>query len=159
MSGADKIITELYGRMYNFMLDYAERRLENRALAEEAVQETFKIAWIKQDDLCSSIRPKGWLMNTLKNVISNMRRNQETASRVMGEYLAANCRDMAITEDGIRFEILYGDAAESEELKLIKELADGASYYEMAERRGITVPTCRKRVQRAREVLQKKFLK
>lgn len=75
----------------------------------------------------------------------------------MREYLAANCRDIAISEDSVRFEIIYGDMAESEELKLIKELADGCSYLEMAEKRGISVMACRKRVQRARETLQKKF--
>ena len=157
MSQPNEVVTELYLTMYDFLLDFAERRLGNHSLAEEAVQETFRIAWMKQDDLCNSLRPKGWLMNTLKNVISNMRRNQETADRVMREYLAANCRDIAISEDSVRFEIIYGDMAESEELKLIKELADGCSYLEMAEKRGISVMACRKRVQRARETLQKKF--
>lgn len=157
MSQPNEVVTELYLTMYDFFLDYAERRLGNHSLAEEAVQETFRIAWMKQDDLCKSVRPKGWLMNTLKNVIFNMRRNQETADRVMREYLAANCRDIAISEDSVRFEIIYGDMAESEELKLIKELADGCSYLEMAEKRGISVMACRKRVQRARETLQKKF--
>lgn len=157
MSQPNEVVTELYLTMYDFLLDYAERRLGNHSLAEEAVQETFRIAWMKQDDLCKSVRPKGWLMNTLKNVVSNMRRNQETADRVMREYLAANCRDIAISEDSVRFEIIYGDMAESEELKLIKELADGCSYLEMAEKRGISVMACRKRVQRARETLQKKF--
>lgn len=159
MSQPNKVVTELYIRMYDFMLDFAERRLGNHSLAEEAVQETFKIAWMKQDDLCNSMRPKGWLLNTLKNVISNMRRNQETANRVLREYLTANCHNIAITEDSIRFEIMYGDMEESEELKLIKEIADGCSYLEMAEKRGISVLACRKRVQRAREILQKKFMK
>ena len=159
MSQPNEVVTELYLNMYDFLLDFAERRLGNHSLAEEAVQETFRIAWMKQDELCKSVRPKGWLTNTLKNVISNMRRNQETADRVMREYLAANCHDIAITEDSVRFEIMYGDMAESEELKLIKELADGSSYYEMAEKRGINVVACRKRVQRARELLQKKFSK
>lgn len=159
MSRPNEIVTELYMEMYDFLLDYAEIQLGSHSLAEEAVQETFKIAWIKQDDLCNSLRPKGWLMNTLKHVLSNMRRNQDTATRVMREYLAANCHDIAISEDSVRLEIMYGDIAESEELKLIKELADGFSYFEMAQKRGISVLACRKRVQRAREALQKKFLK
>ena len=159
MSQPNEVVTELYLNMYDFLLDFAEKRLGSHSLAEEAVQETFRIAWMKQDDLCASMRPKGWLMNTMKNVISNMRRNQETADRVMREYLAANFHDIAITEDSVRFEIMYGDMAESEDLKLIKELADGASYFEMAQRRGISILACRKRVQRAREALQKKFSK
>lgn len=80
MSQPNEVITELYMRMYDFLLDYAEIRLENYSLAEEAVQETFKIACLKQDALCNGVRPEGWLVNTLKNVISNMRRNQETAN-------------------------------------------------------------------------------
>lgn len=154
MSQPNEVVTELYIHMYDFLLDYAQRRLSNLCLAEEAVQETFRIAWIKQDVLCDSMHPKGWLVNTLKNVISNIRNNQITANRATRDYLTANCHNIAITEDSIRVEILFGDMAESEELKLMKEVADGYSYLEMAEKRRISVASCRKRVQRAREVLK-----
>lgn len=159
MSQPNELITELYLRMYDFLVDYAKASLGNLSLAEEAVQETFVIAWQKQDAISSSLKPEGWLVNTLKNVISNMRKNQESGKRLLREYIAACCHDISIKEDSARIEILYEDIAETEEMKLIKEMAfEGCSYLEMAERRGISVPACRKRVQRAREVLRKKIL-
>ena len=45
-----------------------------------------------------------------------------------------------------------------EEFQLLKEMAvDGKSHLEMAQARGISVNACKKRVQRAKEVLQKKI--
>ena len=65
---------------------------------------------------------------------------------------------MATSRDYLDLEILYGDISQTEEFKLLKEMAlDGKSYQQMAESRGITLATCRKRVQRAREKLQKKI--
>ena len=54
--------------------------------------------------------------------------------------------------------ILYQDIADTEEFKLLFEMAvEGKSHKEMAEARGITVDACKKRVQRAREKLLKKI--
>ena len=39
-----KIIEKLYYEMYDLLLGYAQWALENDALAEEAVQETFQTA-------------------------------------------------------------------------------------------------------------------
>ena len=97
-------------------------------------------------------------MNTLKNVIANTKRRQNIARRILLEHFASNISDVSITNDRIGLEILYNDIADSEEFRLLKEIAlDGLSYLEMAEIRGITVGTCRKRVERAKKALQKKI--
>ena len=44
-------------------------RLRDHCLAEEAVQETFRIACAKADRLAESENRQGWLINTLKNVL------------------------------------------------------------------------------------------
>lgn len=158
MAQMDKFITDLYLRLYDFLLDYALSYLENFSQAEEAVQETFRIACQRRDALSASNRPEGWIVNTLKNVISNMRKTQNAANRTLMRYLATQSPEENVTEEFIRLEILYEDLAETEEWKLLKEMAvDGDSYLEMAQRRGISVAACRKRVQRARETLQKKI--
>jgi len=156
MSSPNQQIEQLYIKMYDYLLQYAKSALGNYALAEEAVQDTFQIACQKPDDVINSIRPEGWLVNTLKYVISNMLRNRANANRIMMAYLATQSRDISIVEDHMRFDIMYGDIVHTEEFQLLKEMAvDGLSHYEMAKKRGITVASCRKRVQRAKEHLRK----
>lgn len=153
----NETITELYLEMYDFLLDYAKSKLGNYSLAEEAVQEVFKIACQKPKALCNSKSPKGWLVKTLKYVMSNMKRTQESSNRVFSEYILSQAWNYAFTEDSVAVEVLYENIAETEDMKLIMELIDGHSHLEMAEKRGISVSTCRKRVQRARENLKRKI--
>ena len=153
-----KEIDRLYLQMYSMLFEYARSSLSSDALAEEAVQDTFIIACQKPKALCESPNPEGWLVNTLKNVLSNTKRSQNIARRILLEYFASNTSEISTTNDRISLEILYDDIADSEEFKLLKEIAlDGLSYLEMAESRGITVGTCRKRVERAKKFLQKKM--
>ena len=153
-----KEIDRLYLQMYPMLFEYARSSLSNDALAEEAVQDTFTIACQKPEALCDSPNPEGWLVNTLKNVLSNTIRSQNIARRILLDYFASNVNDISVSSDRVGLEILYDDIADLEEFKLLKEMAlDGRSYLEMAEERGITVGTCRKRVERAKKVLQKRI--
>lgn len=156
MSLRNELISELYLQMYDFLLDYAEGYLKNHALAEEAVQDTFRIACEKADSLQASPSPRGWIMNTMKYVLSNIRKNQETARKILQTYLLPEAENYAVTEDRLCIQLLYEGTEEWEALQLIKEyVLDELSYFEMAKRRGISVATCRKRVQRAKETLRK----
>lgn len=153
-----KEIDRLYLQMYSMLFEYARSSLSSDALAEEAVQDTFIIACQKPEALCESPNPEGWLVNTLKNVLANTKRSQNIARRILLEYFASNINDISVSDDRIGVEILYDDIADSEEFRLLKEVAlDGLSYLEMAQLRGITVGTCRKRVERAKKALQKKI--
>ena len=151
-------IDRLYLQMYPMLFEYARSSLANDALAEEAVQDTFAIACQKPEALCESTNPEGWLVNTLKNVLSNTIRSQNIARRILLDYFATNIHDISASSDRVELEILYDDIADMEEFKLLKEIAlDGKSYLEMAQAHGITVGTCRKRVERAKKVLQKRI--
>lgn len=153
-----KIIEKLYQEMYDRLMIYARVNLDSESLAEEAVQETFHIACQKPESVCSSVNPQGWLVNTLKNTIRNMKRNRATAKRILETYLMTQLRECSITEDNIDLNVLYGNVADTEAFKLLAEMAiEGRSHEEMARHRGITVSACKKRVQRARETLQKKL--
>lgn len=152
----NELIEQMYLEMYEMLLCYARCSLEQDALAEEAVQETFRIACLKPDALCDSPNPKGWLINTLKNTISNMKRSRENARRLLAEYLATQSKEIVLSTDRISLEVMYENLAGLEEFKLIKEMAvDGRSHLEMARARGISVNACKKRVQRAKEFLKK----
>ena len=119
--------------------------------------ETFRIVCMKPEDLLSSPNPKGWIVNTLKYTIQNMKRSRDKANVLLTQYLAANS-SVAFSEDRISLEVTYENVARSEEFSLIKEMAvDGRSHLEMAQSRGISVAVCKKRVQRAKEFLRRKI--
>ena len=82
-----EIIERLYMEMYDKLLIYARCSFEEESLAEEAVQETFQIACLKPDKLCESLNPRGWLVNTLKYTILNMKRSRESARQLLSNYL------------------------------------------------------------------------
>lgn len=156
-SAQSKFIEKLYLEMFDMLMAYARASLENEALAEEAVQETFRIACLKPDDLMTCPNPKGWIINTLKYTIQNSRRSRDKAMILLTEYMASHNED-AFSEDRLSLEVTYGNIAQTDEFQLIKELAlEGRSHLEMAQKRGISVAACKKRVQRAKEFLKKRI--
>ena len=54
------------------MLGYAIRRTDDRAAAEEAVSETFLIAWRRFDSMPADALP--WLLGVARKVLANQRR-------------------------------------------------------------------------------------
>jgi len=151
-------IERLYLQLYPLLFEYARSTLPSDALAEEAVQDTFQIACQKPEALLGSPNPEGWIVNTLKNVLRNTVRNQNTARRILTAYLSAHAKELAAAADQADMELLYGDIIASEEFQLVKSITlDGRSYLDVARELGISVAACRKRVQRAREILKKKL--
>ncbi|MBR2311028.1 MAG: hypothetical protein IKA47_10940 [Oscillospiraceae bacterium] len=151
-------IEELYLEMFEKMRIYACCSLDNESLAEEAVQETFRIACQKPEQLCESANPQGWLVQTLKYTICNIKSSQATAKRVVEKYLTTQFQDLSFSEDRPDLNVLYENVADTEEFKLLAEMAiEGKSHLEMANSRGISVSACKKRVQRAKETLRKKI--
>ena len=152
------MIENLYLEMFEKMKIYARCSLENEALAEEAVQETFRIACQKPEQLCQSVNPQGWLVQTLKYTISNIQRSRATAQRIVEKYLTTQFGDLGFSEDSLDLRVLYENVADTEEFKILVEMAvEGRSHLEMAESRGISVDACKKRVQRAKEALRRKI--
>ena len=151
-------IGQLYLEMHEKLKIYARNSLESESLAEEAVQETFRIACQKPEALCDCPNPHGWLVITLKNTIRNIKSNHATAKRIVELYLLDQAKEFAIHEDEISLKIQYEDIAHTEEFNLLYEMAiEGRSHAEMAQARGISISACKKRVQRAKEFLKKKL--
>lgn len=151
-------IEELYLEMFDMLLTYASASLEEPALAEEAVQETFQVACQKPMQLLSSENPKGWLVNTLKYTICNMKRRRDSARQLLAKYLISQTKDIAISEDNLRLDLMYENIAETDEFQILRQMAiEGKSHLEMATERGISISACKKRVQRAKEKLKDKI--
>lgn len=151
-----QFLEQLYIEMFGTLYGYANGSLGNNALAEEAVQETFRIACLNPDKVMNSPNPKGWLHNTLKYTICNHQRSRDRANRLLVEYLLTQGNLTEISENQISLEVAFDDMADREEFQLLKEYAiEGKSQIEMAKERGISVEACKKRVQRARNTIRK----
>ncbi|AYB46234.1 sigma factor [Paenibacillus lautus] len=151
-----RVIKALYLEMYFLLFSYAQNMLSDRSLAEEAVQDTFRIACAKADKLLCSPNPKGWLLNTLKYVIKNKVRSwayHGNSLELDENIIPGNC-------DVLDIDFMYSDLTNSEDYKLIKKIAlDKYSMLEAAKEIGISVEACKKRVQRAKKKLKKALKK
>lgn len=157
--GEDQI-EQLYNTMYERMFTYAKSILLDHNLAEEAVQNTFCIACMKPEEVFGNDNPTGWLMVTLQNVIRNMKRQKASMSRlVMDSLRVDDIREIQI-QDEENVDILYGDVSGHSDFKLLKRIVlDGYNMMEAADEFGITVDACKKRIQRSKRALRKKFSK
>lgn len=151
-------IEQLYIQLYDKLIVYALSSLDRPELAEEAVQETFRIACQKPQSVCDSPNPPGWIFNTLKYTICNIKSSQASAKKILEQYILTQVNDVSVSEDRIRIDVLYENVADSDEFQIIKEMAiEKRSHEEMAAKRGITVSACKKRVQRAKDKLRQKL--
>lgn len=156
----DKMLEKLYREMYQNLIVYAYCSLKSETLAEEAVQETFRIACTKIDQLVQSRNPQGWLMNTLKNVLSNMKRSRARLSALAAASLSVDEVKTEAGQDEIDVDILYGDIAKHRDYIMIKKIAlEDYSMLELSQEFHITLEACKKRVQRARKKLREKIEK
>ncbi len=62
----------IFGACYPRVLGYAIRRTDDRTAAEDAVSETFLVAWRRLDDVPDPALP--WLLGVARKVLANQRR-------------------------------------------------------------------------------------
>ena len=149
-------LEQLYCEMKEWLLGYANATLTEPSRAEEAVQETFRIACDKRSALLQSENPKGWLVNTLKGVLRNFVRKDTRDSKVFVPY--PEQYDWEQPEE-LPPELLYQDLAGTKEYQLLAKLSETGSIRELAKVLGISENTCKKRVQRSRMYLRKRIKK
>lgn len=151
-----RTLERYYREMYYPLIAYAKRVLYDRTLTEEAVQDTFRIACAKANIFLASPNPKGWLINTLKNVINNTNRmcinqNKRVVLSFGLEEELTQGEDFSPTID-----TMYSDLTDLDEYKLLKRIVlDRYSILEEALELGISKEACKKRVQRAKKKLKK----
>ncbi|MDE7172485.1 MAG: sigma-70 family RNA polymerase sigma factor [Oscillospiraceae bacterium] len=151
-------IGQLYREMYETLYVYAKNVLSDPHLAEEATQDVFCIACAKSDELLQSNNPKGWLMQTLKNMIRNIKRQRTKMKKLAIISLDFEGFELLGTYDETDVDILYGDVSQREDFQLFKLIAiKDYTMKEAADEFGISVEACKKRVQRIRAYLCKKF--
>ena len=124
--------------------------------AHEAVQETFLIAWEKPKEFLGSLSPVGWLVNTMKNVLRNMIREDQRWNARLQEFQAHLDRDAAHPAPGADLEL--EGLIPPEELDLLKRLyLHGETYEELCEELGLKKSTLAMRVKKSKEDFREKY--
>lgn len=152
----DMFIDSLYKEMAHLMMQIALANIQEISQAEEAVQDTFRIACRKIDAVMTSPNPKGWLMNTMRYVIKDQQRAKARYHRFLCKLIAIEHEKPLSYETELSVDLIYENLVNSEDFLLLKRLyLQDMSMREIAEEDGITLETCKKRIQRARKRLQK----
>jgi len=152
----DEYIEQLYRELFCIMSVYAQSALRDKELAEEAVQDAFRIACAKPEELMSSPNPQGWMLNTLKYVIRNIRRNLARLNSVVLASISYETLSFStpLCDQISEADLMYRDLIRQEDYDMLKKIVlYNYSMQETAEELGISVEACKKRVQRARQKL------
>lgn len=155
-----ELIDRLYFEMYDSLVGYANSYLNDQHRAEELTQEVFVSAVQKPEVLMNCPNPKGWLYKTMWNMIQNSNRVTTRQMKLIADYLSVNGAEVTVFVDQPDLKLKYGSLAETEEFKLIYDMAVlGKTHEEMAAERNISVNTCKKRAERAKKFLRRKLSK
>ncbi|WP_455582700.1 RNA polymerase sigma factor [Dysosmobacter sp.] len=153
-----RLLKTLYLEQYHSLFLYANAVLRDSGLAEEAVQDTFRIACGKISQLSASENPAGWLVQTLKNVLRNMERSRSSLYSFMRCAVLYNDEALGEGREETNVDLLYGDLLPQEDFRLLKLVVlERYSYLEAAQELGISLEACRKRVQRIKQRLRQKL--
>ncbi len=156
----DQIIAALYKQMFSVLKAYAYNILEDSHHAEEAVQDTFRIACENQEKLLTSPNPKGWLMVTLQNVLKNMLRERARTQEILVDSLFYDENTFVDNRNEKMVDLLYSDLIGKEDYRMLKLVVlRNYTMGEVAKEYGINAASARKRVQRARDKLRIKLKK
>ena len=135
------------------MCIYARYCLDDDELAEEAVQETFRVACEKQGQVLASENPRGWMMQTLKYTILSMKRERTYLNRLYIR-LKGETEETELTDENV--DIMYSDIVKEEDFEMLKMIVLGnCTIKETAEYFGISNDACKKRISRLKHRLQK----
>lgn len=136
---------------------YAVTLLGNAATAEEAVQESFRIACMKPEALIRSDNPVGWMVNTMKHAVRNIKRTQ--LRRRIGATLSLDDDEVCLAQPGRPDEyadVEFSDLMTDEEYRMLKwHVLLDVSIKDIAETMDISEEACKKRIQRTKKRVQK----
>ena len=137
----------IYREQYAVLLNFAKCALSNISLAEEAVQDAFRIACSKSDEFLTSPNPTGWIFNTLKYVIKKIRTQQARQSMLILKIIESTDRTIVSSDFTQSVEAVCADLLSEDDFKLFKmidiekySIADAANKY------GLIIDSCEKRI-------------
>lgn len=156
----DQFFTKIYKERRKPLQMYAENALGNHAMAEDAVQQAFEIGWRKIEDFQNSPKPEGWIFRSLEFVIRNMKSRLRTERRVIAITDEYRPDLVAAPADPLPLRMHFGDLLDTPQFRIVYEMEiQGRTLAEIAKELGISEAACKKRAERARKYLQKKWNK
>lgn len=156
---SQEVVDQLVGSHREF-LRYVERRVGNRALAEEIVQAAFVRTLERGDEIRDSV--VGWFYRVLRNAVVDYQRRQAVANRRLDEFAAelettgdggeelANVVCACVARLASTLKPEYADALQRIEI-------DQVPVKDFAEAVGISASNAGVRIFRAREALRKQI--
>jgi RNA polymerase sigma-70 factor (ECF subfamily) len=133
------------------LLRYAEAKIPDKANAEDIVEETFKTAWQKIDELTSSENPQGWLFNALKLHILKYYENRNKEHPEKREYEEVEIP----TETNFDNEISFSNNLSADEMRIVKLKEAGYKHEEISSIMDLPPGTVHSKVTRIKEKLRK----
>lgn len=157
---ADAEFEALYHRHYRFVLGYCGRRVPSSDV-QDAVAETFLVAWRRLDEIPSGEAQRPWLYGVAYRVIGNKRRShsrrQRLAERVAGIRPApVESPDVQVVRRIADRDVLeaVGKLKDLDREVILLALWEELTGPEIAEVLNISEAAVRKRTSRARKRLQ-----
>src|SRR5918999_3938807 len=148
------------------LLAFAVRRADERADAEDAVQEACVRAWLAFDDLRETSRVRAWLYRILRTVLSEAQERHARRRQLVSITRLESAHEELVGGDGdVLFDEvasrLSGEAVRSALAQLPEDFAvavelhdiDGFKYQEIAEIVGVPIGTVMSRISRGRRLL------
>ena len=149
---AAELISELYLQCHDGLAKYAQRIGYTKEEAEDLVQDTFEVVVRKYETLLASNNRRSWIFGILRRCMGRFNRDTQYTLRLFEKL---KLQSSGANEDRLDIVTLYRGIVSDEELELlILHFVKKCSYESLALKYGISEPTCRKRVQRARERLR-----
>jgi len=150
-----EFLKNLYMQQSENMFRYAYSVLRDSFLAEEAVQETFVVAWDKIEQLINMESPVGWLFGVLKITMKRIKTNEYKLRKTFvtnDETIA----DSITAHDDLESSVLLEDMFSNDDYSILKKIyLHGFTYNELAEELDLPLSTVSMRIKRAKEKFKK----
>lgn len=149
-----QFIDKLYDSQRNMLFNYALSRLGDEEMAQEVVQETFRIACNKIQAVMENSNPAGWLIRALQNVMKKAIGNkQETAKYIAELPDDLFMEDARLVDEDI--DLLYSDLVSNADFQLVKKFAvERKTIKDIAQEAEISISACKQRLSRAKKRLR-----
>lgn len=170
-SAKEKYFNELYIDLFDWLVDighyFTASDPELFREVEDAVQETFLIAWKKADEIYQSPHIHGWLIVTLRNILRTKRRELKKNGKILTISLddenSAQFLDQLQTPSNAEADLMekeyrrvLTDILGEENANLFWNVrVEGLPLKNVAEKAGISVIALKTRISRIRKELRK----